>query len=247
MGIGAGSSVNSSGERAVIKKLKDLYAITGEILCVFDVGSNHGQFLQLVSEELMTLPYLVHCFEPDQNSFAILLDKAKTRSNVTLNNFGLGKENGEYELYSDEIGSGLASLSKRKLDHLGIHFNHMSQVRIERLDSYCSDHSIQNIDLLKIDVEGHELDVLQGGLQMIQSKKIGMISFEFGGCNIDSRTYFQDYWYFFQENEFGNIFRITPSGHLQPIQQYKESDEQFRTTNFLVMVDRGKIGINLRL
>jgi FkbM family methyltransferase len=246
MGIGAGSSVNSSGERAVINKLKELYAITGETLCVFDVGSNQGQFLQLVSDELIGIPFQVHCFEPEKYSFEILFEKARTRSNVTLNNFGLGKESGEYKLFSDENGSGLASLSKRKLDHLGIHFVNASHVRIERLDSYCSDHSIQNIDLLKIDVEGHELDVLQGGLRMIQSKKIRMISFEFGGCNIDSRTYFQDYWYFFQENEFGNIFRITPSGHLHLIQQYKESDEQFRTTNFLVLSDQEPTGINSR-
>jgi len=164
-----------------------------------------------------------------------LSDNAKGYSNVRLNNFGLGKESGEFELFYNEIGSGLASLSKRRLDHFGIDFRYSEKVRIETLDDYCWNQKVQNIDLLKLDVEGHELDVLQGGIQMFQGKRIRMVSFEFGGCNIDTRTYFQDFWYFFQENRMARIFRITPSGHLVPIPQYKEVYEQFRTTNFLVL------------
>ena len=89
--------------------------------------------------------------------------------------------------------------------------------------------------MLKIDVEGHELDILYGSLYMLRNERIKMISFEFGGCNIDSRTYFQDFWYFFKENGMWSIFRIAPSGYLVPIQQYKEIYEQFCTTNFLVI------------
>jgi hypothetical protein len=72
---------------------------------------------------------------------------------------------------------------------------------------------------------------------MFRDRKIGMLSFEFGGCNIDSRTYFQDFWHFFRENGMKSIFRIAPSGCLVPLKQYKEEYEQFRTTNFLVLQD----------
>jgi hypothetical protein len=89
---------------------------------------------------------------------------------------------------------------------------------------------------LKIDTEGHELDVLNGALNMIKNKKTQIVTFEFGGCNIDSRTYFQDFYYFFKDNDMKNMFRITPSGYLAPIIKYKEIYEQFRTTNFLVVL-----------
>ena len=52
----------------------------------------------------------------------------------------------------------------------------------------------QEIDIMKLDVEGHELDVLEGSRKTINSIKL--IQFEFGGCNIDSKTFFQDFYYF---------------------------------------------------
>jgi FkbM family methyltransferase len=236
MGIGSGGGVNSSGEMVLVRKLKQLYEKTSQSLCVFDVGSNKGQFLDLIVDGLRDIPSNVYAFEPSQHTYESLSENAKGYSNVHLNNFGLGNESGEFELFYDEIGSALASLSKRRLDHFGIDFRYSEKVRIETLDDYCINQNVQNIDLLKLDVEGHELEVLQGGIQMFQSKRIRMVSYEFGGCNIDTRTYFQDFWYFFKENGMDNMFRLTPSGYLVPLLQYRESYEQFRTTNFLVLL-----------
>jgi hypothetical protein len=53
----------------------------------------------------------------------------------------------------------------------------------------------------------------------------------FGGCNIDTRTFFQDFWYFFMEQNF-RIWRITPSGIFQ-VKSYSEYDESFVTTNYI--------------
>ena len=69
---------------------------------------------------------------------------------------------------------------------------------------------MEDIDLLKLDVEGHELEVLRGGVRMFAQRRVKMVSFEFGGCNIDSRTYFRDFYYFFQENGLQDIFRMVP-------------------------------------
>jgi hypothetical protein len=70
---------------------------------------------------------------------------------------------------------------------------------------------------------------LDGFGKAVQATNI--FQFEFGGCNIDSRTYFQDFWYFFKENNFV-IHRITPFG-LEKIERYRESDEFFSTTNYI--------------
>ncbi len=61
-----------------------------------------------------------------------------------------------------------------------------------------------------------------------------MATFEFGGCNIDTRTYFQDFYYFFEDVGM-RVLRITPSGFLTPIDSYKEVYEQFTTTNFVAL------------
>lgn len=231
MGIGSGGSVDSSGEAVIFSKLRQMVEPP---LCIFDVGANKGQFMNLALDKLRGLEIHVHAFEPSAHTYTMLCDNVRNRNNVILNNCGLGKQIGEFDLFYDAEGSGLASLTKRRLDHFGITFMHTEKIKLDTLDNYCAVQKINRINLLKLDVEGHELDVLAGGKRMFDSKAIDLVSFEFGGCNIDTRTYFQDFFYFFMEYGM-NISRITPSGYLSPVTSYKEIDEQFRTMNFLAM------------
>jgi FkbM family methyltransferase len=161
-----------------------------------------------------------------------LSDNTPGSATITLNNIALGKQKGETQLYYDEKKSGLASLTKRRLDHFQINFEESEVISIDTLDNYCKTNNINNINLLKIDVEGHELDVLAGATEMFHKKAIDIVTFEFGGCNIDTRSFFQDFYYFFADAGM-SISRITPSGYLFPIESYTEILEQFRTTNFV--------------
>jgi len=68
----------------------------------------------------------------------------------------------------------------------------------------------------------------------LKSGVIRALSFEFGGCNIDSRTFFQDYWYFLTGLGY-TIFRITPRGGAFRITQYRETLEYFLTTNYIAV------------
>ena len=80
-----------------------------------------------------------------------------------------------------------------------IEFDYSEQVNVTTLDAW-TDKNKMNPDFIKMDVEGHEYEVLSGGMKVLESVKV--IQFEFGGCNIDTRTYFQDFWYFFKEKRF---------------------------------------------
>ncbi|MFN8245330.1 MAG: hypothetical protein U0T56_02965 [Ferruginibacter sp.] len=82
-----------------------------------------------------------------------------------------------------------------------------------------------------MDVEGHELSCLKGASTMIKNGAIDFIQFEFGGCNIDSRTYLQDFWYLLHDQY--NFYRIVKDG-LMPIEQYNERWEIFKNINFLL-------------
>jgi FkbM family methyltransferase len=237
MGIGSGAGVSLSGEKILIQRLKQQYTTTQRPLCVFDVGANAGQFLNFILDGLPDAPLCVHAFEPSQQTYKLLAENSKGRANVFLNNVGLGKQKGELDLFYNEAGSSLASLYQRKLDHAGIELKYSEKVTIETLDSYCERHRIQRIDLLKLDVEGHELDVLLGGQQMFQVGRIKMVSFEFGGTDIDSKSFFRDFWYFFRDHGMTRIYRITPSVYLVQLRRYHEIHEQFCITNFLVLQD----------
>ena len=195
---------------------------------IIDVGANIGEYSNAILEKFD--PQELHIFEPSKTNITALRKRYGTKQNVIINGCALSDENKEGTLYSDNPGSGISSLSKRKLEHFNIDFSREEQVNIIRFDEYWLERS-KEIDLFKIDVEGHELDVLKGIGDLIISIKI--IQFEFGGCNIDSRTYFQDFFYFFKDNNF-RIYRITPYKPVL-IDRYRERDERFVTTNFLAL------------
>ncbi|MGC1272199.1 MAG: FkbM family methyltransferase [Planctomycetaceae bacterium] len=232
LGVGCGTDTLGSGERAVVGMLAN--ASASKPLCVVDVGANRGDYAEMVRTVLLGRSLAIHCFEPSHATYALLEQACGGIDGVTLNHSGLGRSDGQLTLYSDGDGSGLASLTKRNLDHFQIEFEQTETVRIRTLDGYCREHGIENIDLLKIDVEGHELDVLHGGKEMLSAGRVRLVQFEFGGCNIDTRTFVRDFWTFFNEVGMHAFYRIMPSGALFRIDAYSEDLEQFRTTNFLV-------------
>ena len=107
-------------------------------------------------------------------------------------------------------------------------------ISLDTLDNYCRNNQIGHIDLLKLDVEGHELAVLRGAKKILEDAGIDLLQFEFGGCNIDSRTYFRDF-YTLLSPKF-RICRVLTNG-LWPIEAYSESLETFTTTNYLAVRD----------
>lgn len=234
-GVGGGSvgssEVHSSGETAIFALLREI-AIPP--YTVFDVGANRGQFLQELLDNIGNTDCSIHCFEPGKTPFTDLAAAYGNDSRTRLNNIGLGNDRGEKQIFYDVAGSGCASLTKRNLDHLGIYFDQSELISLTTLDEYCAENGVDEIDLVKIDVEGHELDVLNGAHRMFDARAINMVSFEFGGCNVDTRTFFQDFWYFFASAGM-KLFRITPSGYLYPIEVYSEIHEKFGVSNMVAV------------
>jgi FkbM family methyltransferase len=174
----------------------------------------------------------IHIFEPSKTNLQILNSKFIKNKNITINPLAVSDTTGTATLFSNEPGSGMGSLSKRKLDHVGINFEVTESISTIRFEEYWTEKlNCCEIDLVKIDVEGHELSVLNSfGAALFKTKSI---QFEFGGTCIDTRTFFQDFWYFFSKNNY-QIYRITPLG-LQKIEIYREFDESFYYTNFIAV------------
>jgi len=168
-------------------------------------------------------------FEPSAKNVGRLNEAFGGRDGVVIEQLAVAETPGAATLYSNAHGSALASLTKRRLDHFGLDFEATEAVQTIRFEDYWNDMlGSQPIDLCKMDIEGHELDALKGFGEAINH--VSLIQFEFGGSNIDTRTFFQDFWYFFQDRNFG-LFRISPIGLIK-IEQYREADEVFGATNY---------------
>lgn len=222
MNIGNGAGFDSSGEKFAIQYIKQ-NVIKSKKPVIFDIGANVGGY----SNELLKYfdQVAIHSFEPAHETFSKLSANVKS-SNVTLNNFGMSDKCAEITLYYPGDFSGLSSIYNRQCFEETI----QETVRMDTIDNYCEEKNISHIDFLKLDIEGNELNALQGGERMLKSGSIDAIQMEFGGCNIDSRTYFRDFWNLL--NKEYNVYRVLLDG-LWQVDEYEDILETFFCTNYL--------------
>ncbi len=229
MNIGQGGSTENSGERLAAEYVLAKLATHHENFCLFDVGANAGDYSLLLSEVFKSKAQ-IFAFEPSLKTYQRFLHNTQTLKNVKAHHFGFGNENTRITLFSNADESGLASLYDRRLDHFNIALSQKEDIELRTLDGFCTEEGIRQIHFLKLDVEGHELKVLEGAKELLKTGRIHFIQFEFGGCNIDSRTYLQDFYYLLKDQY--QLYRIVKDG-IYPITAYNEAYEAFKTTNYL--------------
>lgn len=223
-----GKGYGSTTIRQEVKLLHQLLGIRPNL--AIDIGGNVGEYTAELRRKNPSLE--IHTFEPSATNFEKLNIRFKNDTLVKLVPLAVSDTSGSAALFSNEPGSGLGSLTKRRLEHFNIAFETTETINTLRFEDYWKDVLQKKpLDLVKIDIEGHELAALKGFGAALEAARV--IQFEFGGCNIDTRTFFQDFWYFFKEHNF-DIYRITPFGS-EYITRYKESDEFFLTTNYIAV------------
>ncbi|MCO6456586.1 MAG: FkbM family methyltransferase [Pirellulaceae bacterium] len=136
-------------------------------------------------------------------------------------------------LHTNGDESGIASLHPRQDSCFQqLQFSTI-EVETTTIDDIVREQRLAAVDFLKMDIEGHELHALRGAARSLAERKIKALAFEFGSSNINSRTYFRDFWDLLTPLGY-ELLRIVPSGRLLPIRQYYEDCEYFRgVTNYL--------------
>lgn len=135
---------------------------------VVDAGANIGWYTFLFARFLTGGE--CHAFEPLPSLF-YRLDEARSfnevRSRLFLNRQALGAQTGRAELHTfRELHHGLTSLST-----LGRNDFEALDVEMETLDAYVERQKIRRVNIVKLDVEGAELAVLQGGQNLLRSER----------------------------------------------------------------------------
>jgi FkbM family methyltransferase len=148
--------------KPLLPKFKDTVAL--------DVGANIG------NHSLFFARYFkqVHAFEPNPRTFSLLQYNASLVSNITAHNLGLGAEFGTLTLHMNPGNMGEASLVAGGRPAARAKGS-AAEVRIETLDSMIG--QLDDVALVKIDVEGFEPQVIQGATAFI-AKQRPIIVFE---------------------------------------------------------------------
>lgn len=218
----------TNGEERLLRKILPTLRKGGVI---FDVGANIGEWSKYSLSIDPNLSF--HLFEPSKVTFERLSDYSWPE-NVKLNNFGLGEKKELLEMNIVDLASGMNSLHKRH-GVVNATATAVEQVEINTLDEYCEKNKIDKIDFLKVDVEGHELAVLNGAQKMLKSQSIDLIQFEYGGCNLDARVYLLDIWQYLEDCGY-HIAKIYPKS-VHKLPYYSQELETFKYCNMLAYSD----------
>ncbi len=208
-----------SGEAGLVRAFAEEYA--GKKAVVFDVGANVGSWSSLVAEEISdhngTLE--LHAFEPD----------ATYEGPGTCIKAAVSATPGTVSVYKRK-DSDQSSLYERRLARQKQGEAAIEKVPAIRLDDYIRDNHIPRIDLLKIDVEGHELSVLKSMGDYLRPSFVPYIQFEYGITYVDAGAYLLDMYELLKEYRVCKVF----PNHLEET-PYQSNLEDFMFTNYVAV------------
>lgn len=136
---------------------------------VMDIGANIGFYAGIISE-LCGESGNLHCFEPDRINFKYLQKACIGKKNIILNQKAVSAKTEVLKFYTSPA---------LNVDHRSYepeHYASVTEVAAVALDDYLKAYP-GAVDLIKIDIQGFEMQALQGMLNCLnQNKDIVLIS-----------------------------------------------------------------------
>lgn len=203
-----------------------------KINTVFDVGASRGNYAIMVRRYFPKAK--IYSFEPHTESFQILKEKAD-KHNLKVFNIGLSSKSGKSKLWDyikEDKTTNLTfpSIYKEVIKDVHRKKARSQTIKLTTIEMFAKKNKIKQIDLLKVDTEGNELNILKGASSMIDRKKIKVIQFEFNEMNVVSKVFIRD---FIKLLSGYKLFRLQMDG-LLPITRYDPKiHEIFAFQNFV--------------
>ncbi len=160
---------------------------------VFDVGARIGDWSKAFVSAASTRsrPFELHAFEPVPDSRKKLeeaLSGQIASGEARIDGMALSNETNTVPIYVPHFTGGTSTLHPDS----SVKYEEVIKVQTSTLDRYCSDNSIDQVDMIKIDTEGNDLRVMQGAVDLLRRGGVGIVQFEYNYRWIHSRSYLKD-------------------------------------------------------
>lgn len=151
------------------------------VSCIIDVGAHHGSMTAWFRSSFPTAH--IYAVEPDPVTFERLQEAYAHDSSVTLANVGLLSSEGRATFHRGHMDATSSMFPRnttgRRYFHSAYTMRETLEVVCRTLDSYCADARIKQIDILKLDTQGSELAILEGGSGLLSAGRIEVVVTEF--------------------------------------------------------------------
>jgi len=183
--------------------------LPGQPIRVIDVGANVGEWSAAMvanAREAGRLADLdLHAFEPSGYTFTRLA-QALAGQPVRLQRAALSERAGSAPLYIAAPGAGVNSLHEAAPGT-----QETELVPVTTLAAYADRCLLDDIALVKIDTEGHDLAVLRGAVPLLSAGRIAAIQFEYNYRWVFARAFLRDAFELLQPAGY-RLGKLTPSG-----------------------------------
>ena len=195
-----------------------LLELAKDAKCFVDIGANVGYFSMMLSQVYGSLE--VHCFEPMPNNIqALKLNKATNNNGIHIHEICLSNENSEVEFAIPPEGEcGWGRIAQGELVK---NFDTRIKVAARTLDQLINENTFNTLpDLIKIDVEGNELKVLQGAIELLTNHSPTICIEINEECLIDNGTSGEEVFSFLKDLGYKahllEDFELKPTEHVDP-------------------------------
>lgn len=203
---------------------------------ILDIGANVGDVAVAALESYPNSQVI--CFEPVLSTFEVLTNRLKPYSDRShLFNCALSDVGGVGEINITSY-HGANSIAPQAQFHQDFnpHVREVSkeEIHLVRLDDFATKLPSQKIDIMKIDVEGHELNVLKGGANFI-SNNVDVIIIEISlmrDQSLNNQAVFEIFSFF---NSFGfSLLNVMDLHHIEnQNMQLVQMDCVFRNKKYM--------------
>jgi FkbM family methyltransferase len=142
-----------------------------DVRVVFDVGANCGAASVHFARHYPTAT--VHAFEPGQEARAFLELNVASLPNVRVHPIGLYSDDRQTRLYRGDEDLGKASVVRRV-----VNLDESEPVELRAGAAWAADRGIERVDILKVDVEGCEIEVLDGLADLLPTVKLLYVEYD---------------------------------------------------------------------
>lgn len=127
---------------------------------ILDIGANIGFYAKLLAD--LTGPQgVVHCFEPDKTNFNHLKNNCGKLQNVILNNKAVGPKTEKLKIYTSK------SINVDHRTYKPEEFDQEIEIEAVSIDDYLNNQT--KVDLIKIDIQGFEMQAIKGMLRILDN------------------------------------------------------------------------------
>ena len=201
-------------------------------LVFLDVGAHAGSWSDYV---LSRAPIAkLYSFEIVTEIRAGLQRKYRDQQNVHVMDFGLSSSEGHtdvtYNRTHHSTNAIVPHLDSRLFQHDNIS---IERERIETGDAFMRKEALDHIDFLKIDIEGHEVEVLKGFAETLDSDASPrVIQFEYGETYLTYPHTLREVYDILTPHGY-SIGRVFP--RTIQFKRYEPADDHFRMGNYLAV------------